>query len=193
MGRTRLARQRRPMDRYSSARSGVPVSRPSDRPALLEGVDELSHCPLPLEPFAPFFALDDEQLRARGGKRYVADRQPGFPCRVSLMDATPGERVVLVPFTHQDSDSPYRASGPIFIRENAQSASVGLNEVTGLLRVRILSVRAYDADALMVDADVVDGRELESVIHRMFTDAGVTYLHVHFARPGCFACRVDRA
>jgi hypothetical protein len=149
--------------------------------------------PLPLEPFTSWFALDDEQLRARGAKRYVADRQPGFPCRVSLMDATPGERVVLVPYTHQDSDSPYRASGPIFIRENAQNASIGLNEVPGLLRLRVLSVRAYDADALMVDADVVDGPELESVINRMFKDARVIYLHVHFARPGCFACRVDRA
>ena len=149
--------------------------------------------PLPLEPFTPFFALDDEQLRARGAKRYVADRQPGFPCRVSLTDATPGERVVLVPFTHQDADSPYRASGPIFIRENAQSASVGVNEVPGVLRLRVLSVRAYDADALMIDADVVDGRELESVINRMFSDARVTYLHIHFARPGCFACRGDRA
>ena len=149
--------------------------------------------PLPLELFTPFFALDDEQLRARGAKRDVADRQPGFPCRVSLMDATPGERVVLVPFTHQDADSPYRASGPIFVHENAQRACVGPNEVPGLLRLRVLSLRAYDADASMIDADVVDGRELESVINRMFTDAGITYLHVHFARPGCFACRVDRA
>ncbi len=112
--------------------------------------------PLPIEPVTAFFALHDEQLRARGAKRYVADRQPGFPCRVSLMDATPGERVVLVPFTYQDSDSPYRASGPIFIRENAQSASVGVNDVPGLVRLRVLSVRAYDADALMIDADVVD-------------------------------------
>ena len=148
---------------------------------------------LPLEPFAPFFALDDEQLRARGAKRYVADRQPGFPCRVSLTDATPGERVVLVPFTHQDADSPYRASGPIFIRENAQRASAGVDEVPGLLRLRVLSVRAYDADGLMVDADVIDGRELESVVNRLFNEARVDYLHVHFARPGCFACRVDRA
>lgn len=92
--------------------------------------------PLPLELFTPFFALDDEQLRARGGKRYVADRQPGFPCRVSLTDATPGERVVLVPFTHHNVDSPYRASGPIFIREDAESAFVGLNEVPWLLRLR---------------------------------------------------------
>lgn len=149
--------------------------------------------PLPREPFAPFFALDDEQLRARGAKRYVADREPGFPCRVSLTDAAPGERVVLVPFTHQHADSPYRASGPIFIREAAQQASFGVNEVPELLRLRLLSVRAYDADGLMVDADVVDGRELESVINRLFNEARVDYLHIHFARPGCFACRVHRA
>lgn len=149
--------------------------------------------PLSREPFAPFFALDEEQLRARGAKRYVADRQPGFPCRVSFLDAAPGERVVLVPFTHQDADSPYRASGPIFVRENAHQASIGVNEVPELLRLRVLSVRAYDADGLMVDADVVDGRELEPAINRLFNGARVEYLHVHFARPGCFACRVNRA
>ena len=148
---------------------------------------------LPYEPFAPLCGLDDTQLSARGAKRYIADRRPGFPCRVSLADAAPGERVFLVPFTHHDADSPYRASGPIFIREDARQASPGVNEVPELLRLRLLSVRAYDANALMVDADVVEGRELESVIERLFNDPQVTYLHVHFARPGCFACRIDRA
>ena len=148
---------------------------------------------LPREPFAPLFDLDDTQLKARGAKRYIADRQPGFPCRVSLTDATPGERVVLVLFSHQDADSAYRASGPIFIREGARQAFLDVNEVPDLLRLRLLSVRAYDADALMVDADVVDGQELESVVERLFMDPEVNYLHVHFARPGCFACRVDRA
>jgi hypothetical protein len=148
---------------------------------------------LPLEPFTSFFAFDDEQLRAKGAKRYVADRQPGFPCRVSLRDAAPGERVVLVPFNHQDADSPYRASGPIFVREHAHRAAVAVNEVPELLRLRILSVRAYDADSLMIDADVVDGRELEVLIGRLISDQRIEYLHVHFARPGCFACRIDRA
>ncbi len=148
---------------------------------------------LPLAPFASFFALDDEQLKARGAKRYVADRQPGFPCRVSLVDAAPGERVVLVPFVHQNADSPYRASGPIFVRENAQETHVGRDEVPALLRSRTLSVRAYDADGLMVGADVVDGQALETATERFFSSARVDYLHIHFARPGCFACRVDRA
>lgn len=148
--------------------------------------------PLPLETFTPLFTLDDEELRARGAKRYVADRRPGFPCRVSLVDAEPGERVILVPFPHQDADSPYRASGPIFVREAAHQSAFGVDDVPELLRLRVLSIRAYDADALMVDADVVDGRDVESLIQRLFAEPGVAYLHIHFARPGCFACRVDR-
>lgn len=148
---------------------------------------------LPLEPFAPLFALDDDALRALGARRYVADRQPGFPCRVSLAAAAPGERVVLVPYVHQDADSPYRASGPIFVRENARPITLDAGAVPELLRSRVLSVRAYDADALMLSADVVEGGNLEGVIELMLADRRVAYLHVHFARPGCFACRVDRA
>ena len=142
--------------------------------------------------FAPLFSLDDEQLRARGAKRYIADRSPGFPCRVSLQDAAPGGVLVLVPFVHQPAGSPYRASGRIFVREAAVEASLNVNEVPEQLRVRLLSVRAYCADTLMIAADVVEGSELESLVERLFDDPRVHYLHVHFARPGCYACRIDR-
>jgi hypothetical protein len=148
---------------------------------------------LPAENFASLFELDDQQLRALGATRYVADRRPGFPCRVSLEDASIGEQVILVPFAHQSADSPYRASGPIFVRDRALQAFPAANEVPALLRSRLLSVRAYDETALMIDADVVDGRELESLVTRLFQDSRVEYLHVHFARPGCYACRIDRA
>jgi hypothetical protein len=148
---------------------------------------------LPRDEFAPLFALADAQLQARGGKRCIADRKPGFPCRVSLEDAAPGESLVLIPFTHQSADSPYRASGPIFVREMARQASLGVNEVPEQLRGRLLSVRAYDSQGVMRDADVVDGLQLESVVGRLLSDPLVQYLHVHFARPGCYACRVDRA
>jgi len=143
--------------------------------------------------FEELFSLDDESLANRGAKRYVADAKPGFPCRVSLEDAEPGECVILVPFCHQPADSPYRASGPIFVRESARTASIPADTVPPLLRSRLLSIRAYDANHLMIDADVVDGRELESCVSRILERAAVAYVHIHFARPGCFACRVDRA
>jgi hypothetical protein len=122
----------------------------------------------------------------------VADEKPGFPCRVSLVDAEPGEEVILVPFTHHDVGSPYRASGPIFVRVNAQTARPEVNEIPVLLRSRLLSLRAYDAAAMMVAAEVVEGKELEQHISRLFSDKRVEYLQVHNARPGCYNCEVRR-
>jgi hypothetical protein len=143
--------------------------------------------------FEELFRLSDDALARRGARRYVADVKPGFPCRVSLADAEPGERVVLVPWCHQPANSPYRASGPIFVREAARTAALPPDTVPELLRSRLLSLRAYDDNHLMTSADVVDGGELESAVTRTLQRARVTYVHIHFARPGCYACRVDRA
>src|SRR5262245_43935888 len=143
--------------------------------------------------FDELFLLDDDLLGRRGARRYIADKKPGFPCRVSLRDADPGERVILLHFKHQAADSPYQAAGPIFVRENAEDVALPTNTVPEVLRTRPLSLRAYDADHLMTEAEVVDGRDIESLLARMFADVRVSYVHVHFARPGCYACRVDRA
>jgi hypothetical protein len=147
---------------------------------------------LPKAPFEELFTLDDEALAARGAKRSIVESKPGVPCRVSLADAEPGEVAILVPFRHQPADSPYQASGPIFVRQSARQAFVPLNTVPEVFRTRLLSVRAYDRKDLMTNADVVDGQALETLVERLFEDAEVSYLHVHFARPGCFACRIDR-
>ena len=53
----------------------------------------------------------------------VADQHPGFPCRVSLQDALPGERVLALSYAHHEVESPYQASGPVFIRANSDSIS----------------------------------------------------------------------
>ena len=143
-------------------------------------------------PFEKLFELDDEALAARGMRRMRSDQPVGFPCRVSLEDTPVGEEVILLPFNHQDSHSPYRASGPIFVRRGRTAARI-VNELPSYLTLRPLSVRAYDAADEMVDADVVDGAAAEPLIQRYLARADVAYLHVHFARRGCYACRVDRA
>jgi hypothetical protein len=148
---------------------------------------------LPLAPFAPLFAMSDAELRQRGALRRIVDAKPGFPCRVSLEDAEIGERVVLLNFEHQSADSPYRAQHAVYVRENAIEAHPAVGEVPEVLRRRLLSVRAYDSAGMMIEADVVDGRELEPVIERMLARANVAYLHLHNAKPGCYAARVDRA
>ena len=143
-------------------------------------------------PFAPLFALSDAELGARHALRRFADDRPGFPCRVSLDDAAVGEELVLVHFEHHAVASPYRASGPVFVRRTATRFH-GVDEVPPALASRLLSVRAYDAGGLLRVADVVDGSALAPRLGRAFDDALVAYIHVHFAKPGCFACRVDRA
>ena len=148
-----------------------------------------------LEPalFEKLFDLDDAALAGRGMRKMRVDKPVGFPCRISLEDAPVGEDVLLLPFTHQDSRSPYRASGPIFVRRGRAQAARIVNELPPYLTLRPLSVRAYDAADEMVDAEVVDGREAAPLIERYFARADVAYLHVHFARRGCYACRVERA
>ena len=147
---------------------------------------------LPLQPFQPMFGLDENALRERGIVRQVADSKPGFPCRITLDDAEPGEALLLLPWTHLDVATPYRASGPIFVREAALTTGVFRNMIPEQQRSRLLSVRAYDAEGWMCDAEVAEGTQLESLIERFFADAQVAYLHVHNARRGCYACRVDR-
>ena len=147
-----------------------------------------------LEPvlFEKLFDLDDAALKERGMRRMRSDKPVGFPCRISLEDTPVGEEVILLPFTHQDSRSPYRASGPIFVRRGRPEAARIVNELPAYLTLRPLSVRAYDSADQMVDAEVVDGAEAEPLIERYLAREDVAYLHIHYARRGCFACRVDR-
>lgn len=148
---------------------------------------------LPYAPFAPLFKLSDAELAETGARRMVADDRPGFPCRVSLMDAEPGETVMLLHFEHQPARSPYRASHAIFVRENAEQAFPEIGAIPDVLVSRLISIRASDAKHDMLSADVVDGADLSDAITGMLRDQQVTYLHLHNAKPGCFAASVTRA
>ena len=141
--------------------------------------------------FRPLFALTDDELAARGMRRMIADTKPGFPCRISLEDARLGEHVLLTNYEHQPAHSPYRATGPIFVRESAEAAYDG-TEVPPVLRGRLLSLRAYDADGMIVEADVVPGDDVEAALTRLFARDDSAYVHIHNAKRGCYACRVER-
>ena len=150
---------------------------------------------LPAAPFVPLFGLSDTDLHARGARRWRAEAgSPPMPCRVSLRDAVPGEASILLTFPHQTAAlSPYQASGPIFVREGVGETARFVNHVPEQQRVRLLSVRAYDEEGLIVDAEVVEGTELEPLIDRFLGRREVAYLHAHNARRGCYSCRIDRA
>lgn len=145
------------------------------------------------EPFAPFFQLNDEALQAKNMRRMVVQSKPGTPCRVSMRDADVGETVLLLNHAHHDVPNPYQASHAIFVRENAERVVLHVNEVPEVLRSRLISVRMFDEDDMMMDADVVDGQALSATLQSAFDDEAVAYIHLHNAKPGCFAASVTRA
>lgn len=147
---------------------------------------------LPAAEFGHWFALSDAELAQRRALRRIADRKPGFPCRISLTDAEVGDEVLLINYEHLSVDSPYRSSHAIYIRAHEQTYDA-IDRVPPMLRARALSLRGFDAAGLMTAADVVDGSELEGAIAQMFAAPGTAFLHAHFAKPGCFAARIDRA
>ena len=148
---------------------------------------------LPPEPFAPLFALPGDALAARGMRRVTATAKPGFPCRVGLEDAQPGDELLLLPFEHQPQNSPYRSSGPIYVKAGARRRELKAGEIPDYVRLRQISLRAYDAEHLIVGAEVCAGDAVGAEIERHFADPRVSYIHLHNAKRGCFSCRVERA
>ena len=147
---------------------------------------------LNFDQFSHLFGQDCEMLAKQGVHRVVADNKPGFPCRISLRDAEVGEKVLLMNYEHQPMPTPFRSSHAIFIREWASQAKPNRNEVPKMFRLRLLSVRAFDASGMMVDADVIDGKRLESLIEEMLASKSTDHLHIHNAKLGCYAARVER-
>lgn len=149
---------------------------------------------LPLAPFQPLFTLDDPALEAIGARRVIADAPHSAPCRVSLEDAEPGGRLILLNHRHLDAaSSPYRSEGPIFVREAATEADLGAGVVPEMLSRRLLSARVYDAEGMMTDADIVEGRDLPGRLDGWFRHQESVIIHLHTARRGCFMAAAGRA
>jgi len=145
---------------------------------------------LPAEQFAHLFTLSDDELAARGAVRQTA--QHPAPCRVSLTDATPGDEVILTNYEHHAVDSPYRMRFAIYVRKGEKTYDA-IDEIPEQLRKRQLAARAFDQDGMMVGWEVVAGTELEGAIDRLLANPCTAYMHVHYAAPGCYAARIDRA
>ncbi|MBS1167469.1 MAG: hypothetical protein H6R00_3494 [Proteobacteria bacterium] len=142
--------------------------------------------------YQSLYGLPDEELAARGVLRYVVDEKPGYPDRVEMREGEIGETVLLVNHFSQPADNPYRASHAIFVREGATETYDAVDQVPEVMRGRLLSLRAFDQNDMMVDADVIDGNRVETIIERFFSNPAVRYIHVHNAKRGCYSGRVDR-
>lgn len=147
------------------------------------------------EPFHPLFALDDEELHQRGIRRMIAPDNAGigYPCRVSLAFARPGEELLLLNYRHlDDAHSPYRAEGPIFIRRDAARFHWN-GEWPEIVMQRAMSVRAYDHEGIMVEADLAEKDALKNLVSEWLARRDVAHVDIHSTRRGCFFCRIELA
>ena len=136
--------------------------------------------------------LGENELKELNIVKSIVDENPGYPCRLSLQDAEIGEEVLLFTYEHHRVKSPYQSSGPIYVRTNAQRATLAKNEIPLMLKHRLLSLRVYDNDAMMIDARTVEGKDLKDTIQDVLANTQVEYMHIHNSGPGCYNCLVNR-
>lgn len=144
-------------------------------------------------PFVPLYGASDADLATHGAMRMRVDATPGFPCRVTLEDADPGEDVLLVNFEHLPVDNPYRSRYAVFVREGATVPAEYRDAVPHQLAARLLSVRWFGTDDMLMAGEVIEGSGLDALLRDWLADPATGFVHVHNARPGCFAAAVRRA
>ena len=148
---------------------------------------------LPSERFAHLFELPDAELAKRGAVRRIADaRSPGYPCRISLTDSKAGDELLLVNYEHHAVATPYRMRYAIYVRRGEETYDE-VGQIPEQLRIRTLAARAFDAAGMMVGWELVEGSALEGAVGRLLANPSAAYLHLHYAAPGCYAARVERA
>lgn len=143
--------------------------------------------------FMHLYGLSDDELAQIGAQRFIVNDKPGFPDRVEVRDLDIGDAAILLNYEHQPADTPYRSRHAIFVREGAQQALDVVDEVPEVIRIRPISLRAFDAAGHMLHAELEDGSKLEPLIERFLADPEVAYLHAHYAKRGCYAARIVRA
>jgi hypothetical protein len=147
---------------------------------------------LPIEPFAPLIGLSDAALAEHGALRRTAVAGQRFPCRVTLEDAPAGQTVLLVNYPHQAAATPYRSSYAIYVSEAARETRRLAGELPPVLRGRPIALRAFDADGMLLGAELALDDNVAEATRRLFANPAAAYLHAHNAAAGCFAARIDR-
>lgn len=151
---------------------------------LIKGLDP--------EPYKPLFGLSDARLADRGVVRMTVTSKPDFPCRVTLEDREIGESVLLLNHVSHDVANPYRASHAIFVTEGWLEPAEFVDAIPPVFGPRILSLRGFDSQGMMVDATLAQPGEADPAIRRLFANEAIVSIHAHNAARGCFAARIER-
>jgi hypothetical protein len=143
------------------------------------------------EAFESLFGMMDGELAERGAVRVVADSPSGYPCRVSLADAAPGEELVLLNHVSHDVAGPFRTSYGIYVRKGAETAAF-TDEAPEMLDKRTLGLRGFDEEGMLKGALLAMPGEADARIRELFERPEVATIHAHNAAHGCFLARIER-
>ena len=135
---------------------------------------------------------DEATLAAHKAVRVVAAGKPGFPCRVSLDDAEPGESLILLHHVSHDVSTPYRSAYAIYVREAAQQAPTYVDEIPPVFANRTMAFRAFDGEGMLRNATLAKPGEADAAIRILFDAPEIAYIDAHNAAHGCFGARVER-
>ena len=122
----------------------------------------------------------------------TADGKPGYPCRISLQDAEVGEKLYLFSHSPFSTANPYRETGPVFVRKNANPAVLEKNQIPEVAKSRSIVVRAYDAVGTMVAASQAETGDIADTIKNFFAEEAVEFVHLRAVVSGCFLCEARR-
>jgi uncharacterized protein DUF1203 len=122
----------------------------------------------------------------------TADSPTGYPCRHCLRFAQLGERVILFPYAAIPPDRPYSESGPIFVHAEPCERYAATREFPSEFR-RGRVMRAYNSKLDMIDAEVVDGSEPETVIEKLFQNPETAFVDARSVTRGCYTFRIQRS
>lgn len=144
------------------------------------------------EPFAPLFALSDEELAVRGARRVIASADRGFPCRISLADAREGQELILLHHVSHDVETPYRSAYAIYVGEGAEQAGPFIDTTPPVFAGRPLALRGFGGDGMLKDARLAPPDAADRAIRDLFANPAIAYIDAHNAAHGCFAARIER-
>lgn len=147
---------------------------------------------LPRDAYAGLLDLSDEELAERGARRVIADSKPGFPCRVAMEDADPGERLILFNHVSHDVPTPFRSAYAIYVRERPGAAACYVDETPPVFDGRVLSLRGFDVEGMLAGALLAEPGQADARIRQLFERPEIAEIHAHNAAAGCFAARIVR-
>ena len=148
------------------------------------------------EVVAELRVLDD----AGNAPRLVVETDGGSPLRCCLHTSRPGERMLLVSYaplrrwarmTGADP-GPYDEIGPVFVHADQCDGPTG-DGYPDELRDTDRVFRAYDSTGQIVRGELAAaGTDHEEVLHGLFDDPTVGFVHARALGHGCFTFAVAR-